>query len=100
MGTRRVNFRLPEALVEQADVAAAVTHKDRTEVVVEALRAYLADVEDDERFREGVIELYLDDEIGFEALAAFVGRQDAESVRASKALLDDGEDVAAELADH
>jgi len=36
MGTRRVNFRLPEALVEQADVAAAVTHKDRTEIVVEA----------------------------------------------------------------
>lgn len=99
MGTRRVNFRLPESLVEQADVAAAATHRDRTDVVTEALRQYLAEVEDDEAFREAVVELYLDDEVGFEALAEVLGRQDAESVRASKALLDDGEAVAADLAD-
>lgn len=99
MGARRVNFRLPEDLVEKADVAASVTHRDRTELVREALRSYLAEMEDDDAFREAVVELYLDGEIEFETLAEFVGRQDAESVRASRELLDDGEDVADDLAD-
>lgn len=98
MGTKRVNFRLPEELVEKADVAAAVSHADRTEIVRQALQEYLTEVEDSEDFREAVVDLYLDDEIGFEALAAVVGRQDAESVRASKTLLADGEDLAADLA--
>jgi metal-responsive CopG/Arc/MetJ family transcriptional regulator len=99
MSTKRVNFRLPEDLVEQADVAAEVTHKDRTEILVEALRRYLAEIEDDEEFREAVVELYLDGTVEFDTLAEIVGRQDAESVRASKELLDDGETLADELSD-
>lgn len=99
MGTTRVNFRLPDDLVQKADVAAAVTHKDRTEIVTEALQEYLDDVEDDETFREAVVELYLDGEIGFDTLKEFVGRQDAESIRASKQLLDQGDDLAGELAE-
>lgn len=99
MGTEPVNFRLPEELVEKADVAAAVTHRNRTDVVIEALREYLESVEDDESFREAVVELYLDDEIGFEALKAVIGRQDAEAVRSSKELLDRGEEIATDLAD-
>jgi metal-responsive CopG/Arc/MetJ family transcriptional regulator len=41
MGTTRVNFRIPEELVEKADVAAKVTHRNRTEIVTEALRECL-----------------------------------------------------------
>lgn len=99
MGTKRVNFRVPVDLVEKADVAAEVSHRNRTEVLIEALRTYLAEIEEDEAFREAVVELYLDDEIDFETLKEFVGRQDAESVRASKSLLDQGDAVAEELAD-
>lgn len=99
MGTTRVNFRLPDELLEKADVAAEVTHKNRTEIVSEALREYLQEVEDDEQFRETVVELYLDDQIDFETLTTVIGRQDAESVRASKAILDEGDDIADELAD-
>ncbi|AWB27574.1 ribbon-helix-helix protein, CopG family [Halococcoides cellulosivorans] len=99
MGTTRVNFRLPDELVEKADLAAQVTHRNRTEVVSEALREYLADAERDEQFAEAVVELFLDDEIEFDVLASVVGRQDAESIRASKALLDRGDDLAADLAD-
>jgi len=99
MGNTRVNFRLPDNLVEKADVAAEVTHKNRTEIIVEALREYLGEVEDDEKFQEAVVELYLDDKIGFEVLKEFVGRQDAESVKASKTILDQGEDLADELAE-
>ena len=98
MGTTRVNFRLPEDLLEKADVAAAVRHKNRAEIIVEALHEYFEDVEDDDRFKEAVVELYLDDQIGFEVLTEFVGRQDAESVRASKTLLDQDDDTAEDLA--
>lgn len=98
MGTKRVNFRIPDELIKKADVAAKVTHKNRTELVTEALRTYLQEVEDKAGFKEDVIELYLDDEIDFETLRAIIGRQDAASVRASKALLDNGEELADELA--
>jgi len=99
MGTTRVNFRLPDDLVEKADVAAEVTHKNRTEIIIDALQEYLDEIEDDTRFREDVIDLYLDDTIGFEVLAEFIGRQDAEAVRASKTILDQGDDLADDLAD-
>lgn len=99
MGTTRVNFRLPDDLVEKADVAAEVTHKNRTEIIIDALQEFLDEIEDDDRFREDVIDLYLDGTIGFEVLAEFIGRQDAEAVRASKTILDQGDDLADDLAD-
>lgn len=99
MGTKRVNFRLPNDLLEKADVAAEITHRNRTEIVKEALREYLEDVEDDELFKEAVVELYLEDQIGFDTVKEFVGRRDAEAVRASKTLLEQGDDLADELAD-
>ncbi len=97
--TRKVNFRLPDELIERADVAAEVSHKNRTEIIKEALQEYLDEVEDDEKFREAVIELYLEDEIEFRTLKQFIGRQDAESVRASKAVLERGKTLADDLAE-
>ncbi|RKD87986.1 CopG family ribbon-helix-helix protein [Halopiger aswanensis] len=99
MGTTRVNFRLPDELLEKADVAAEITHKNRTEIIKEALQQYFEEVEDDEKFKEELIELYLDDQIGFETLKEFVGRQDAEAVQASKSVLEQGDELADELAD-
>jgi len=97
--SRKVNFRLPDELIQKADVAAKISHKNRTEIIKEALQQYLQEVEDEEEFEQAVVELYLEDEIGFETLKEFVGRQDAESVRASKALLDQGQELADELAE-
>lgn len=99
MSTKRVNFRLPEELISQADIAAEVTHKNRTEVLIEALRQYLEEIESEESFREAVVELYLEDQIEFEKLVDVIGRQDAEAVRSSKAVLDRGEKLAEDLAD-
>lgn len=99
MSTKRVNFRLPEELVTHADIAAEVTHKNRTEILIEALRQYLDEMESEESFREAVVELYLDDQIEFDTLADVIGRQNAESVRASKQVLDRGEELADKLAD-
>jgi len=99
MNTKKVNFRLPDDLVNKADVAAEITHKNRTEIVKEALHQYLQDIENDERFKQNVVDLYLDDEIDFDVLKEFVGRQDAESVRASKELLERGDEIADDLAE-
>lgn len=96
--TTRVNFRLPDNLLAKADIAAQATHKNRTEIIKEALQAYLDDIEDQDAFKETLVDLYLDDEIGFELLKEFIGRQDAEAVRASKTLLDQGDDLADDLA--
>lgn len=99
MGTTRVNFRLPEELVEKADVAAEISHRNRTEIVTEALRHYLDEMESEEAFKERLVDRYLDDELGYEVLVAFLGRQDAEAVRTSKTILDQGEELADGLAD-
>ena len=89
-----MTVRIPEGLITKADVAAKVTHRNRTEMVSEALREYLEDLENDEAFKENLIERYFDDEI------EFLGREDAEAVRASRSILDHGEELADELADH
>lgn len=99
MSSKRVNFRLPEELVSQADIVAEVTHKNRTEVIIEALQQYLAEKGQEESFRETVVELYLDDQISFEKLTELLGRQDAESIRASKQVLDRGDEIAESMAD-
>ena len=96
--SEKVNFRLPEELIDKADVAAKVSQKNRTEIIKDALRKYLQEVENREAFEEAVVELYLEEQIDFDTLKQFVGRQDAESIRASKALLDQGEYLSDELA--
>lgn len=98
MSKRKVNFRLREDLVEMADVAAELRQENRTDVVEEALQRFLDDVEDEDRFREGVVDLYLDGDLEFETLERFVGRQDAEAVRASRNVLEGGDELADELA--
>lgn len=99
MPTTRVNFRLPDGLLERADLAAAVTGETRTGVVTDALVRHLAALEADEAFEAALVEAYFDGDVAFEALARVVGRRDAAAVRASAALLDDGESIAAALAE-
>ena len=99
MGTTKVNFRLPNELVERVDVATEVSHKNRAEIVRDALQQHLQELEDNESFQEVAVELYLGDEIGFETLRQFIGRQDAEAVQASKNTLKQGDDLADDLAE-
>lgn len=99
MSTKKVNFRLPEDLITHTDVATEVMHKNRTELLIDALQEYLNDIESDENFREAVVELYLADDIEFETLVQIIGRQDAEAVQSSKRLLDRGDELADKLAE-
>jgi hypothetical protein len=51
------------------------------------------------KFKESIVELYLDGRISFEVLTEFIGRQDAEAVKSSKNILEGGEGLADELAE-
>lgn len=97
MDPSHVDLELPDTLVEKTDVAAEASQKNRSEVVEEALRDYVGNLADDDPFREAVVDLYLDDQIAFDVLVEFVGLQNAESVRASKTLLDQGGELADDL---
>jgi len=96
--SKRVNFRLPQELIDMADVTAKVEHKNRTEIVKEALDEHLHEITDEE-FKQKVIELYLDSEIEYEMLKKFLGREDAEAVKASKDILERGDELAEELSE-
>ena len=98
MARTRVNFRLPEGLVERTDLVATVEGTNRTEVLVEALRAHLDARESTDAFREDLVERYLDGEVEFAALREALGRRDAEAVRASRELLDGGGELSEMLA--
>jgi len=66
-------------------------------VVTEALARHLADLEADGAFEAALVEAYLDGDVEFAGLVRVVGRRDAAAVRASAALLDDGERLAEAL---
>ncbi|KXA93007.1 CopG family transcriptional regulator [candidate division MSBL1 archaeon SCGC-AAA259E17] len=99
MGTKRVNVRLPEKLVRETDGIAKARQKNRTDLIREALGEYLRKVEDEKKFREEIVDLYLDKEVSYEVLKAIIGRRDAEAVKASRDILEGGEELAAKMAD-
>lgn len=92
MSKMKVSLRLPKDLVERANVAAEITQKSRGEVVAEALRDHLAELEDEEAFKKDVFDRYLDGRISLRTLNRFLDSKDAESVRISKALFDQGQE--------
>lgn len=96
--TKQVHVNLPEFMVDQSDLVAALNVKDRTDIIIEALDEYLEKARDNEEFKERAVELYLDGEIDFDLLKAFIGRVEAESVRASKDIYDRGDELAEDIA--
>lgn len=93
MSKMKVSFRIPKDLVQKANTAAKVIDKSRGEIVTDALREHLAELEDEETLKEGVFDLYLDGQISIETLNQFLDRGGAESDRISKSLLDQGQDA-------
>ncbi len=98
MQTKQIHLNIPEKLVEKTDVAAEVLFKNRTDIVKEALYQYLSELEVQDELKEKAVEKYLEGEIEFGALEAFIGKREAESVRASKEIYDQGEELAEEMA--
>ena len=85
----RVHFRAPEGLIEQADALATAEGKNRTDVLVEALRAYLAEASDDERVQQTIANAYYEDRLEFEQVKTIVGVETAQNFRVLKHQLQD-----------
>lgn len=100
-GKKRVQFRAPQGLVDQADTLAAVFETDRTDILISALKEYLRDAAHSDEMKQEIAEAYYDDDITFEELKALVGHEEAANFRLLKQQLNDAfvDDVAEELAD-
>ncbi|WP_136601255.1 ribbon-helix-helix domain-containing protein [Salinigranum halophilum] len=85
---RRVHFQSPEYLVERLDAIAALFDKDRTDLLVEAIREYIEETADSETFQELVATKYYDDQLDFEAVKQLVGAETAQRLRLLKADLE------------
>lgn len=87
----RVHFRAPERLIEQADALAVAEDKNRTDVLVDALREYLAEASDEERVQQAIANAYYEERLSFEQVTAIVGTETAQNFRVLKRqLTDDG----------
>lgn len=93
---RRVHFQSPEYLVDRLDAIADLFDKDRTDVLVEAIREYIEATADSEMFQELVATKYYDDQLEFETVKQLVGAETAQRLRLLKSdLADEPLDIAA-----
>lgn len=85
---RRVHFQSPDSLVERLDAIADLFGRDRTDLLVEAIREYIEDTADDEQFQELVARRYYEDDLDFETVKRLVDPETAQRFRLLKADLD------------
>jgi hypothetical protein len=86
---RRVHFQSPEYLVDRLDAIAELFDKDRTDLLVEAIREYIEETADSEKFQELVATKYYDDQLEFETIKQLVGAETAQRLHLLKADLED-----------
>lgn len=79
---------------------AVAEDKNRTDVLVDALRGYLAEASDKERVQQSIANAYYEDRLTFEQVKAIVGTEPARNFRVLKRQLTDegiSDDLAAAL---
>lgn len=86
---RRVHFQSPEYLVDRLDTMAALLDKDRTDLLVEAIREYVDETADSDQFQRLVATNYYDGQLDFESVEELVGTETAQRLRLLKRSLDD-----------
>ena len=91
-----IALSLPEGLIEKADIIAKLEYKNRAEIIKIALREYIRRSENIEKLKERATELYLADKLEYNELVIIIGRQNAESVKTSKGILDRGNKIASD----
>jgi len=97
IGLVRIDLRLQEESVEKTDILAKFEYKNRTDVIKSALTEYLGGVAVTQ-LRENAVESYPDDELTYNELAVVIGRQNAESVKVSKRLLERSDRIVEDIA--
>lgn len=85
---RRVHFQSPEYLVERLDAIADLFDKDRTDLLVEAIRDYIEDTAHSETVQELVATKYYGGQLDFETVKQLVGAETAQRLRLLKADLE------------
>lgn len=85
---RRVHFQSPEYLVDRLDAIADLFDKDRTDLLVEAIREYIEETADSDTFQELVATKYYDGQLEFETVKKLVGAESAQRLRLLKRDLD------------
>jgi metal-responsive CopG/Arc/MetJ family transcriptional regulator len=93
-----IALSLPEELIEKADILAKLEYKNRTGIIKSALKEYIRRIENIEKLKERATELYLDGKLEYNELVIIIGRQNADSVKASKRILDRGNKIAKDIA--
>jgi len=96
--SKRVQFRAPEQLIEQADVLATAEDRDRTDVIIDALRTYLSESTEKEDVKRDIANAYYEEVIDYQHVKAILGPKEAENLRLLKDQLDD-DALAEEIAD-
>ena len=86
---RRVHFQSPEYLVDRLDAIAELFDKDRTDLLVEAIREYIEETADSETFQELVATKYYDNQLEFKTVKQLVGAETAQRLRLLKADLNE-----------
>jgi predicted transcriptional regulator len=96
--SKRVQFRAPEQLIEQADVLATAEDRDRTDVIIDALRAYLRESTDKDDVKRDIANAYYEGLIDYAHVKAILGPKEAENLRLLNDQLDN-DALAEEIAD-
>jgi predicted transcriptional regulator len=96
--SKRVQFRAPEQLIEQADVLATAEDRDRTAVLIDALRNYLRESAESDDVKRDLANAYYDDDIEYGEMKKILGPKEAENLRILKDQLENRE-LAEEIAD-
>jgi metal-responsive CopG/Arc/MetJ family transcriptional regulator len=89
--SKRVQFRAPEQLIDQADVLATAEDRDRTDVLIEALREYLSESTDSDDVKRDIANAYYEGTIAYEEVKAILGPKEAENLRLLKDQLENHE---------
>jgi len=86
---RRVHFQSPEYLVDRLDVIADLLDRDRTDLLIEAIRAYIEETADSDTFQQRVATQYYNGHLEFETVEQLVDAETAQRLRLLKRDLDD-----------
>ncbi|MFB6163187.1 MAG: hypothetical protein ABEJ86_07110 [Halococcoides sp.] len=87
-GRTRVDFNAPTSLVDRADGAAELLNVSRTQLLIDALKARLADLADDEQFRRRLADAFYDGRVEFDTVEEILGTEEAMRLQVLRASLD------------
>ncbi len=95
---KKISARFPEELLEEVDALAELACSDRTTILKQALREYLDKALANDTFKERIVRRFLEGSLDYRKLRLLLGPEEAEAVRVSKRLMDQGAKLAQKLA--